>query len=74
MASQPRDTTQQSDGVRMPRLGKISATGPLSTTRPAYMTTTRSQCPATIPRLWVIRIVAKVLLAGELAHQFEVWA
>src|SRR2546428_185235 len=34
-------------------------TGPISTMRPAYMTATRSQVRATIPRLWVTKIIAK---------------
>ncbi len=37
---------------------KIASTGPRSTTRPRYMTTTSSHISATTPRLWVIRMIA----------------
>ncbi len=37
---------------------KISSQSPISATRPAYMTTTRSASSATSPRSWVIRMIA----------------
>ena len=37
---------------------KIASTGPRSTTRPRYITTTSSHISATTPRLWVMRMIA----------------
>ena len=52
-------------------LRKIARTSASSTTRPAYMTTTRSQISATTPRSWVIsRIAVPSSLAGS-SQQLE---
>ena len=43
-------------------------TSPASTTRPAYITTTRSASSATRPRSWVMRMIAAWSRAGPPEH------
>ena len=50
---------------------KTSSTVPSSTTRPAYITTTRSARPATTPRSWVTSTTASPDLAPQVVEQLE---
>jgi hypothetical protein len=65
------DRTQQRARVGMLRVMEdLASTGPLSTTRPRYITTTRSHISATTPRSWVMSMIAMPARL-EVAHQVE---
>ncbi len=51
-----------------------SRTLALSITRPAYITTTRSQWPATMPRLWVIRMAPRFERKTSSSNSSRIWA
>ena len=50
---------------------QLGRPAPSSTTRPAYITTTRSARPATTPRSWVTSTSARPHLAPQLGEQLE---
>src|SRR5947209_1209649 len=53
---------------------KIVPTGPASTTRPAYITATRSHIFATMPRLWVTKIIARRWRSCRSVSSRRYWA
>ena len=53
---------------------KIVWTSPDSTIRPAYMTSTRSQSSATMPRSWVIRMIAALVSVCTVFSTSSTWA
>ena len=53
---------------------KICRTGPVSTMRPAYITATRSQMRETMPRLWVMKIMASPCVCWSSLRSLRYWA
>ena len=52
----------------------MSSSEPSSTTRPAYITITRSAMPATIPRSWVISTIAAFVSVWACRSTSSTWA
>ncbi len=57
-----------------PAAPNTASTGPSSTTRPAYITTTRSASPATTPRSWVTITNASPISRCRSTSSSRIWA
>ena len=71
-AAERRQAVEEPDGIRMARPVEDLARPPRLHDAPAYMTATRSQSLATMPRSWVTKIIARSGLALDVLQEAQV--